>query len=125
MSGPIRHETSRPTSRLIMWRLDGRPGSWWFGALEDGTVFQKVPGEGWRTVIGSPGDDLDSAYEVLLGATRMAESQGGALRIGPCEFGIDDRIIEDIRADRGWTKNEPMLLIALDMAGKIDERRGS
>lgn len=119
--GRLEHKKPPTTDRIIMWKLKSGLGLFHFGALEDGTVFQQLPSDGWKTIIARPGE-YDGAYDLLLGMTEIAESQGAKLVAGPCEFGIDSRIAADIREDQNWEKNEAMLLIGFDMAAKVTGR---
>jgi hypothetical protein len=122
MSGSnIKSEASRPTDRVMMWRMKSSAGSVFFGALEDGTVFQYLPGPGWKTLLVGP-VDFDEAEELIMLSTKAAEGQGSVLESGPCEFGMDSRVIGDIRADQNWVRNDPMLMIAFDMASKTARR---
>ena len=114
----IKSVPARPTERVLMWRLAGPGGKVHFGALGDGTVFQNLPGSGWRTILTGPADFGDAEAFILL-TTRAAESQGATVDVPPCEFGIDAAITADIRADRNWARNDFALSVAFDMAKRV------
>ena len=105
-----------------MWQLRSPAGDVFFGGLEDGTVFQKLVGQDWSTLVVGP-TDLDASYDLLLEMTKLTEMSGGVLVHGPAEFGMDDRVLSDIRDDKRWHSNGPMLLIAFDMTRKVAGKR--
>ena len=113
----------RETERVLMWSMQDADGSRrMYGALEDGTVFVRVAGN-WNTLLVNP-PDMDAAFSMILMASRSAEEQGSRLVAGPSEFGLDSNITNDIRGNdfHQWQKNEPMLLIAFDMATRTSNR---
>lgn len=101
--------------RVLMWSYrDGEGRESVLGVLEDGTVFQRLPGDGWRTVLA--GGDAEASFEVVMGASGLVEAGGGVLVVAPVEFGFDARLCRFIRAGVRWGSVEPMLLIGFDMA---------
>jgi hypothetical protein len=71
-----------------MWELVHDDGSRvLFGALEDGTVFQRDRLGEWRTLVAGPCDTDDSFY-FLLAATTAVERAGAVLRRGPAVFPV-------------------------------------
>jgi len=119
----IKHEPSPATERVLMWRMRRAAREvWLFGALEDGTIFQKLPASVWSTLTVGPGADTAAATEFVMAVTAAAESRGAALEVPPVEFGLDARIVTDIRGNANWQQNEPMILIAFDMATKAGRR---
>ncbi len=117
----LKHAPANPTDRILMWHLrDADGGIRYFGALEDGTIVQQVSGV-WSTVLTGDGD-TDASFQVVLGMTELAESQGAVLIGGVVEFGIDEKVCADIRAGRRWSGNGTILLIGFDMAEKSGKR---
>jgi len=108
-------QPERPTDRVLLWQLRSHRGVVMFGALEDGTVFQHMPNQGWHTLVVGP-TNVDASYDLVLGATAAAESQGANLVSGPVEFGIDGKVAGAIRADREWNGTEHILMIGFQMA---------
>lgn len=102
----------------MLWQLRSHIGIVMFGALEDGTVFQRMPGTGWRTLVVGP-TDVDASFDLAVGATRAAEGQGARLTTGPVEFGIDGQVASAIRSNRDWNGTEHILMIGFSMATQV------
>lgn len=98
-----------------MWRMDAPrvKGATWMGALEDGTVFQKLGHQRWTTVIADPTDTEDS-YELIVEITRRCEDR--MVMAGPVEFSIDRRTADNIRGDVNWNETDMVLMVGFDMA---------
>lgn len=105
-----------PQVRVLLWRMDAAlvEGATWFGALEDGTVFQKLGDQRWTTVMG-PGD-TDESYELVVEMTRRCEDR--MVMVGPVEFSIDRGTAGTIRGDVNWNETDMVLMIGFDMALK-------
>lgn len=108
--------SDKPTARVLMWRMDAPPavGTTFFGALEDGTVFQKLGHQRWSTVMG-PGD-VDESFELVVEMTRRCEDRMGM--VGPVEFSVEEALAGNIRLDVMWDSTERILMIGFDMALK-------
>ena len=104
-------------ARVLLWRFDTRHtvGITYFGALEDGTVFQKLGHQRWSTVMG-PGD-TDESFELVVEMTRRCEDR--MVMVGPVEFSIEEAVAGNIRLDVMWDSTEQILMIGFDMAQKI------
>lgn len=111
----MRPAPPRPTERVIMLTLTSPTTTRILGALEDGTLFERDPAAGWRTING-PGDP-DESFDLLTTIVSAAERGGARLRNGPVDFGIDTATCNAIRNDR-WTGIEPALLIGYNMASR-------
>ena len=104
----------------MMWKFRHRDSSELvLGVLLDGTVFQLL--RRWSTLVAGP-TDTEESFDLVMTMTSAAEGQGAKLVAGPCEFGIDERVANDIRKDDGWGRNEPILLMVFDMAAKRARR---
>jgi hypothetical protein len=111
-------DPERPTDRVLLWQLRSHVGVLMFGALEDGTVFQHMPNQGWHTLVVGP-TDVEASFDLAVGATKAAEGQGARLTSGPVEFGIDGKVAGAIRADRDWNGTEHVLMIGFQMAAQV------
>lgn len=114
----LEHQPSNRTERILMWSMRGPQGLLVFGALEDGTAFQRLPGQEWSTLIAGPVSD-EEATGFILAVTAAAERQGAVLEVKPCEFGIDERVVREIRSNENWRGNGPQIMIAFDMARRV------
>jgi hypothetical protein len=85
--------------------------SWMLGVLQDGTIFQSLPGTGWKTLVGP--QPTEEGLNFALAVTRAAESTGGPVDFGPVEFVLEENVLGAIRADDGWGITGPLLLDAL------------
>jgi len=100
----------------MMWRFDTHhtKGITYFGALEDGTVFQKLGHQRWSTMMG-PGD-VDESFELVIEMTQRCEDR--MVMAGPVEFAIEEQLAANIRLDVMWDSAEMILMIGFDMALK-------
>jgi hypothetical protein len=105
-----------PTDRVLLWRMDGTGAQVWFGCLEDGTVFRKLGGDRWTTVITVPADPGGS-FDLVVGMTRRYEDH--MVMVGPVEFAVGRRTADDIRGDVNWNDTELSLLVGFDMALRV------
>ena len=114
--GNIRHEAAPPTGRIMMLRVETPAERIDVGALVDGTVFVRTvrPGdlEQWRTLIQGPADSDAYVRDYAQGLF----DRGGRMTIQPVEFGLDERIVAEIRADTNWAQNGVHVAIAFSMA---------
>ena len=108
-------DPGRADARVLMWRMDAPQlkGATWIGALEDGTIFQRLGPERWTTVIAGP-TDIDESYELVVEMTRRCEDR--MVMLGPVEFAIEEILADCIRKDTGWQQVEIILMIGFDMA---------
>lgn len=96
-------------ANMMLW--SGVPGTWLFGVLMDGTVFQFLAEAGWRTVVGPQPEE--EALSLVLQMTAMAESSGVRLTEGPKEFSVEESVLNAIRENRNWEHTGPVLFEAL------------
>jgi len=99
-----------------MWRIDfaAGSGSAWFGALEDGTIFQHLNDRRWETLMARP-MDLDASFELITEVSRQHEGPAVVLK-KPVEFAIDEKTADNIRGDVNWNETDMVLMIGFDMA---------
>jgi hypothetical protein len=115
-------DPGHPETRVLMWRLDypDAKGRIWFGALEDGTVFQRIGEQRWATMLTGP-LSIDDSFELAVEMTRQHD--GRMVMTGPVEFAIEESLAANIRLDVMWDSAEMILMIGFDMALKASSAR--
>jgi hypothetical protein len=98
-----------------MWRMDSEKGTIWFGVLEDGTIFQRIGRQRWKTLLVGP-RDVDDSFQFVVERTRRAEDS--MVMTGPGEFAIEEALAGNIRLGVMWDSTEMILMIGFDMALK-------
>lgn len=108
--------TGRTEQVLVVVLLDPVHGVRVVGALEDGTLFERDPVVGWRSVNGA--GDVELSFDLFVTMVGAAERGGARLVGGPYEFGLDVGVTGSVRA--GDFRDAGRLLdIGYDMVARV------